>query len=98
MHALPIKPRHIVVRSEHEKSPVEMPLHLSPKHVAASAHHLASSPPKQTSMPLETHRVETEIDAEELLASHKLPESELRQQAVGQHRITVDDEIDTGDA
>ncbi|KAH7623543.1 hypothetical protein Ndes2526B_g01986 [Nannochloris sp. 'desiccata'] len=91
MHALPIKPRHIVVRAEHEKQPIEHPPHLSPKHVHMPAHSTAS-PPKPTS-PLETHRVDAEAEDEASLGSHRLPQHDLeRIHSVQQHPIVIEDE------
>ena len=86
MHALPIKPRLAVVRTEHEKG-MDHPLALSPKHVGTPGHTLLpSSPPKST--PIETHRIEPE---DETLGSHRLPQTDLaRIHSVGQHVVAID--------
>jgi len=90
MHALPFKPRHIIVRPEHENQPNEHPPHLSPKHVHMPAH--STSPTKPTS-PLETHRVDTEAEDDASLGSHQLPQQDLqRVDSVQQHPIVIEDE------
>jgi hypothetical protein len=94
MHAFPVKPRHIVVRNEHEK-PMEHPTHLSPKAVHKAAHQRGGSPPKGAAGPLEGHRVEPEADEEDL-GSHRLPDSDLKRiHSVNQHRI---DSLEEGEA
>jgi hypothetical protein len=91
MHALPIKPRHIVVRAEHEKQPADKQPIISPKHVHMPAHSTAS-PPKPSS-PLETHRVDTEAEDEASLGSHRLPQNDLQRiHSVQQHPIVVEDD------
>ena len=93
MHALPIKPRHIVVRSEHEPTVADHPPHVSPKHPVTMAHQRGTSPPKGANTPLETHKVDVTAEEEASLGSHKLPQADLQRiHSVKQHPVQVDDE------
>ena len=83
MHAFPIKPRVIVVRSDQDKHTGDAhAVHLSPRHSPGLLHPRASpaggdSPTKSpAASPIAAHRVKvSEHDAEDApLASHPLPQ------------------------
>lgn len=87
MHALPIKPRLPIVRTEPEKHAVDHPHHLSPKRAISPAHqHQAGSPPKTP--PLEVHRIEPEGEEKGALESHPLPHVDLQRiYSIKQHPV-----------
>ena len=76
MHALPIKPRLAIVRTEPEKHAADHPHHLSPKRAISPAHQHQGSPPKTP--PLEVHRIEPEGEEADALESHPLPNADLQ--------------------
>ena len=91
MHALPVKPRLIVVRHDHQEAPTEHPAHSSPKKAILGGHALVGSPPKAGAAPLEAHCIEPQA-VEDTIAAHAISENDLKRiHSVQNHRVEIDD-------